>query len=198
MYAAVGFNGITAQQVVNRLAERQRKKREQEEAIEKITVEMKSNQPKKQTESGVIVRGIDNMMIRLSKCCNPVPGDAILGFITKGRGVSVHRADCPNIQADESDRLIPVEWENAGSPENKSYQIDIEVQAYDRTGLINEVMHMVSETKTTITAVSGRADRDKIATINLSIMIPHLSHLNRVVERIKQIPDVYSVKRVTN
>lgn len=198
MYAAVGFNGITAQQVVNRLAERQRKKREQEEAIEKITVEMKSNQPKKQTESGVIVRGIDNMMIRLSKCCNPVPGDAILGFITKGRGVSVHRADCPNIQADESDRLIPVEWENAGSPENKSYQIDIEVQAYDRTGLINEVMHMVSETKTTITAVSGRADKDKIATINLSIMIPHISHLNRVVERIKQIPDVYSVTRVTN
>lgn len=198
MYAAVGFNGITAQQVVNRLAERQRKKREQEEAIEKITVEMKANQPKKQTESGVIVRGIDNMMIRLSKCCNPVPGDAILGFITKGRGVSVHRADCPNIQADESDRLIPVEWENAGSPENKSYQIDIEVQAYDRTGLINEVMHMVSETKTTITAVSGRADKDKIATINLSIMIPHISHLNRVVERIKQIPDVYSVTRVTN
>lgn len=198
MYAAVGFNGITAQQVVNRLAERQRKKREQEEAIEKITVEMKSNQPKKQTESGVIVRGIDNMMIRLSKCCNPVPGDAILGFITKGRGVSVHRADCPNIHADESDRLIPVEWENAGSPENKSYQIDIEVQAYDRTGLINEVMHMVSETKTTITAVSGRADKDKIATINLSIMIPHISHLNRVVERIKQIPDVYSVTRVTN
>ncbi|MGM0897164.1 MAG: RelA/SpoT family protein [Bacillota bacterium] len=198
MYAAVGFNGITAQQVVNRLAERQRKKREQEEAIEKITVEMKSNQPKKQTESGVIVRGIDNMMIRLSKCCNPVPGDAILGFITKGRGVSVHRADCPNIQADESDRLISVEWENEGSAENKSYQIDIEVQAYDRTGLINEVMHMVSETKTTITAVSGRADKDKIATINLSIMIPHITHLNRVVERIKQIPDVYSVTRVTN
>lgn len=198
MYAAVGFNGITAQQVVNRLAEKMRKKREQEEAIEKITVEMKSNIPKKQTESGVIVRGIDNMMIRLSKCCNPVPGDDIIGFITKGRGVSVHRTDCPNIHADENDRLIPVEWEIDGAGDNKSYQIDIEVQAYDRTGLINEVMHMVSETKTTITAVSGRADKDKIATINLSIMIPHITHLNRVVERIKSIPDVYSVERVTN
>ncbi|WP_281864352.1 RelA/SpoT family protein [Planomicrobium okeanokoites] len=198
MYAAVGFTGITAQQVVNRLAEKERKKREQEEALEKITVEMKSNQPRKQTESGVIVRGIDNMMIRLSKCCNPVPGDAIIGFITKGRGVSVHRADCPNVQANETDRLIPVEWENGETPENKSYQIDIEVQAYDRTGLINEVMHMVSETKTTIVAVSGRADNNKIAIINLSIMIPHISHLNRVVERIKQLPDVYSVTRVTN
>ena len=198
MYAAVGFTGITAQQVVNRLAEKMRKKREQEEAIEKITVEMKSNTPKKQTESGVIVRGIDNMMIRLSKCCNPVPGDDIIGFITKGRGVSVHRTDCPNIHADENDRLIPVEWEGDGAADNKSYQIDIEVQAYDRTGLINEVMHMVSETKTTITAVSGRADKDKIATINLSIMIPHITHLNRVVERIKSIPDVYSVVRVTN
>ncbi|RNF40966.1 RelA/SpoT family protein [Planococcus salinus] len=198
MYAAVGFNGITAQQVVNRLAEKMRKQREQEEAIEKIRVEMKSNQPRKQTESGVIVRGIDNMMIRLSRCCNPVPGDSILGFITKGRGVSVHRSDCPNIQTIEADRLIPVEWENAGVPENKDYQIDIEVQAYDRTGLINEVMHMVSETKTTIIAVNGRADDNKIATINLSIMIPHISHLNRVVDRIKQLPDVYSVSRVTN
>lgn len=198
MYAAVGFNGITAQQVVNRLAEKMRKKREQEEAIEKITVEMKSTAPKKQTDSGVIVRGIDNMMIRLSKCCNPVPGDPIIGFITKGRGVSVHRTDCPNIHSEDNDRLIPVEWENEGSPDNKSYQIDIEVQAYDRTGLINEVMHLVSETKTTITAVSARANRDKIATINLSIMIPHISHLNRVVERIKSIPDVYSVTRVTN
>ncbi|MFD1030526.1 RelA/SpoT family protein [Metaplanococcus flavidus] len=198
MYAAVGFTGITAQQVVNRLAEKERKKREQEEALEKITVEMKSNQPRKQTESGVIVRGIDNMMIRLSKCCNPVPGDAIIGFITKGRGVSVHRADCPNVRANENDRLIPVEWEHGELPDNKSYQIDIEVQAFDRTGLINEVMHMVSETKTTIVAVSGRADTDKIATINLSLMIPHITHLNRVVERIKQLPDVYSVTRVTN
>ncbi|MCH4825657.1 MAG: bifunctional (p)ppGpp synthetase/guanosine-3',5'-bis(diphosphate) 3'-pyrophosphohydrolase [Planococcus sp. (in: firmicutes)] len=198
MYAAVGFNGITAQQVVNRLAEKMRKKREQEEAIEKITVEMKSNIPRKQTESGVIVRGIDNMMIRLSKCCNPVPGDNIIGFITKGRGVSVHRTDCPNIHSNENDRLIPVEWENEGIPDNKSYQVDIEVQAYDRTGLINEVMHMVSEAKTTITAVSGRADKDKIATINLSIMIAHITHLNRVTEKIKSIPDVYSVQRVTN
>ncbi|MGB6408548.1 MAG: ACT domain-containing protein, partial [Planococcus donghaensis] len=198
MYAAVGFNGITAQQVVNRLAEKMRKKREQEEAIEKITVEMKSNVPRKQTESGVIVRGIDNMMIRLSKCCNPVPGDNIIGFITKGRGVSVHRTDCPNIHSEENDRLIPVEWENEGIPDNKSYQVDIEVQAYDRTGLINEVMHVVSEAKTTITAVSGRADKDKIATINLSIMIAHISHLNRVTEKIKSIPDVYSVQRVTN
>lgn len=198
MYAAVGFGGITAQQVVNRLAERQRKKREQDEALEKITVEMKNPAPHKQTESGVIVRGIDNMMIRLSRCCNPVPGDSIIGFITKGRGVSVHRADCPNVLAGESDRLIPVEWENAGSPDKKDYKIDIEVEAYDRTGLINEVMHMVSETKTTISAVSGRADSNKIATINMTIMIAHISHLNRVVERIKQIPDVYSVTRVTN
>ncbi|MTD29708.1 bifunctional (p)ppGpp synthetase/guanosine-3',5'-bis(diphosphate) 3'-pyrophosphohydrolase [Planomicrobium sp. YIM 101495] len=198
MYAAVGFNGISAQQVVNRLAEKLRKEREQEESIEKVTAEKKFSTPPKYTETGVLVRGIDNMMIRLSRCCNPVPGDAIIGFITKGRGVSVHRADCPNVNADESDRLIAVEWENAGLPENKSYQIDIEVEAYDRAGLINEVMHMVSETKTMISAVSGRADNNKIATINMTIMIPHIKHLNRVVERVKQIPDVYSVVRVTN
>ncbi|MGB2992348.1 MAG: bifunctional (p)ppGpp synthetase/guanosine-3',5'-bis(diphosphate) 3'-pyrophosphohydrolase, partial [Paenisporosarcina sp.] len=109
MYAAVGFSGITAQQVVNRLAEKMRKIRDHEEALEKITKEM--NAPKKATESGVIVKGIDNLLIRLSRCCSPVPGDEIVGFITKGRGVSVHREDCPNVQdADVNERIIDVEW----------------------------------------------------------------------------------------
>ena len=98
LYAAVGFNGITAQQVVNRLAEKMRKIRDQEEALEKITTEMNTPTIKKSTESGVIVKGIENLLIRLSRCCSPVPGDEIVGFITKGRGVSVHREDCPNVQ----------------------------------------------------------------------------------------------------
>ncbi len=162
LYAAVGVNGITAQQVVNRLAEKRRKEREQEEALEKIEQKMKNHVPQKRTESGVIVKGIDNMLIRLSRCCTPVPGDDIVGFITKGRGVSVHRADCPNIQVeDEQERLIEVEWENGLTPEKKEYPVDIEVSAFDRPGILNEIMQIVSETKTNILAVSGRADREK-------------------------------------
>lgn len=199
MYAAVGFSGITAQQVVNRLAEKMRKIRDHEEALEKITKEMNAPTTKKATESGVIVKGIDNLLIRLSRCCSPVPGDEIVGFITKGRGVSVHREDCPNVQdADVNERIIDVEWGSHLTPNRKEYQVDIEIQAFDRSGLLNEVMQVVSETKTNISAVSGKADRDKIATIHMTVMITNIAHLHKVVERIKQIPEIYSVQRMTN
>ena len=115
MYAAVGYNGITAAQIANRLTEKYRKQREQEASLATITEavsEIKINSYNKKTRIGVRVKGIDNLLIRLSRCCNPVPGDEIVGFITKGRGVSVHRSDCPNINTEEAkERLIPVEWE---------------------------------------------------------------------------------------
>lgn len=200
LYAAVGVGGITAQQIVNRLAEKKRKEREQEEALEKIVKEMQNPSTKKRlAESGVIVKGIDNLLIRLSRCCTPVPGDEIVGFITKGRGVSVHRADCPNIQeGDSADRLIEVEWEHSETPIRKEYPVDIEVSAFDRPGVLNDIMHAVSEAKTNILAVTGRADHDKIATIHLTIAISNISGLHKVVERIKQLPDIYSVQRVIN
>ena len=128
LYAAVGVNGITAQQVVNRLAEKRRKEREQEEALEKSN-KNENPIPQKRTESGVIVKGIDNMLIRLSRCCTPVPGDDIVGFITKGRGVSVHREDCPNIQIeDEQERLIEVEWEHGVIPEKRNTLLILKFQ----------------------------------------------------------------------
>ncbi|WP_017381616.1 RelA/SpoT family protein [Paenisporosarcina sp. TG-14] len=200
MFAAVGFNGITAQQVVNRLAEKMRKIREQEEALEKITKEMHTPLVRKVTESGVIVKGIDNLLIRLSRCCRPVPGDEIVGFITKGRGVSVHRNDCPNVLvANGNERIIEVEWSDQLTTMNrKEYQVDIEISAFDRSGLLNEVMQVVNESKTNISAVSGKADRDKIATIHMTLMITNTAHLIKIVERIKQIPDIHSVQRMTN
>ena len=201
VYAAVGVGGISTQQIVNRLAEKLRREREQEEALEKITKNIEQNAAtnKKRTESGVVVKGIDNLLIRLSRCCTPVPGDEIVGFITKGRGVSVHRTDCPNIQEDDFvERLIEVEWENDVIPVRKEYPVDIEVSAFDRPGILNDVMHAVSETKTNILAVTGRADRDKIATIHLTIAISNISGLHKIVERIKQLPDIYSVQRVIN
>lgn len=197
LYSAVGFGGITAQQVVNRLAEKMRKERDQEETLEKINKTMASPPVKKSTESGVVVRGIENLLIRLSRCCSPVPGDDIVGFITKGRGVSVHRADCPNVQrTDSSQRLIDVEWEE-DIPVKKEYAVDIEVSAFDRTGLLNEVLQVVTDSKTTIAAVTGKSEKD-IATINLTIKITNISHLHRVVERIKHLPNVYSVQRIIN
>lgn len=200
LYAAVGYNGITALQVANRLTEKWRKKRdlEQVSTISNAVSELKSFPSTKKRESGVRVTGIDNLLIRLSRCCSPVPGDEIVGFITKGRGVSVHRADCSNIDTEDAKaRLIPVEWET-GLNNKKEYNVDIEISGYDRRGLLNEVLQAVNETKTNISAVSGKSDRNKMATINMSIAINNVSHLQKVVERIKQIPDIYSVRRVMN
>ncbi|MDN4607109.1 RelA/SpoT family protein [Sporosarcina highlanderae] len=197
MYAAIGSNGITAQQVVNRLAEKIRRERDQQDAIDKIVSDMKAPQQVRTTESGVIVRGLENLLIRLSRCCNPIPGDDIVGFITKGRGVSVHRSDCPNIfTEEESDRLIDVEWAVDSNAQRKDFQVDIEISAFDRQGLLNEVMMVVAETKTPMVAVSGKADKEKIAKINMTIKITDVSHLHRIVDRIKQIRDIYSVQRV--
>lgn len=200
MYAAVGYNGVTALQVANRLTEKWRKQRdlEQTSIISNAVTELKSFPPTKKRESGVRVSGIDNLLIRLSRCCNPVPGDEIVGFITKGRGVSVHRADCTNIVTDDAKtRLIPVEWET-GLNDRKEYNVEIEIAGFDRRGLLNEVLQAVNETKTNISAVSGRSDRNKAATINMTIAIHNVSHLQKVVDRIKQIPDVYFVRRIMN
>jgi GTP diphosphokinase / guanosine-3',5'-bis(diphosphate) 3'-diphosphatase len=198
MYAAVGYNGITAAQIANRLTEKHRKKRDQEESLKEVLTDLKAQPVKRKKDAGVQVEGIDNLLIRLSRCCNPVPGDEIVGFITKGRGVSVHRSDCTNVNAEEVEqRLIPVAWESYGV-NRKEYNVDIEISGYDRRGLLNEVLQAVNETKTNITAVSGRSDRNKMATINMSIAIHNISHLHKVVERIKQISDIYSVRRIMN
>lgn len=203
MYAAVGYNGITALQVANRLTEKERKQRDQEEQV-KIVQDVSDAPPKplqgRKRDSGVRVKGIDNLLVRLSKCCNPVPGDSIVGFITKGRGVSVHRDDCPNVLTPEAqERLIPVEWEHeAERMQRKEYNVEIEILGYDRRGLLNEVLQAVNEAKTNISSVSGKSDRNKVATINMSIFIQNINHLHKVVERIKQIRDIYSVRRVMN
>ncbi|MDU0811327.1 GTP diphosphokinase [Bacillus siamensis] len=203
MYAAVGYNGITALQVANRLTEKERKQRDQEEQekiVQEVASEPKQYPQGRKREAGVRVKGIDNLLVRLSKCCNPVPGDHIVGFITKGRGVSVHRDDCPNVKTNEAqERLIPVEWEHESQVQRrKEYNVEIEILGYDRLGLLNEVLQAVNETKTNISSVSGKSDRNKVATIHMAIFIQNINHLHKVVERIKQIRDIYSVRRVMN
>lgn len=197
MFAAVGYNGITPLQVANRLTEKWRKKRDMEQEFHLVeSVSEIKSQPIKKRDSGVRVKGIENLLIRLSRCCNPIPGDDIIGYITKGRGVSVHRTDCPNVLTDDAKtRIIPVEWEGS-TFQRKEYNVDIEISGFDRRGLLNEVLQAVNETKTNITAVTGRSDRNKMATINMSISIHNKSHLQKVVDRIKQLPDIYAVRRM--
>jgi GTP pyrophosphokinase len=194
MFAAVGYGGITASQITTRLTDKLKKEKKEEEIIQLPEVKQVPSTKRKQ-DLGVRVKGIENLLIRFSRCCNPVPGDEIIGFVTRGRGVSVHRTSCPNItQADNAEqRLLPVEWE--GDP-NQYYNVDIEISAMDRRGLLNEVLQAVNETKTNIVAVSGRSDRNKIAFISMTISIHNIDHLHKVVERIKRVRDIFSVQRI--
>ncbi|WP_426455127.1 RelA/SpoT family protein [Paenibacillus sp. S-38] len=203
MLSAVGFGGITAAQIVTRLTERLRKEAEEAQAqAMQLTSEVKEMKaPDKERRGrptgGVRVKGVDNLLIRFARCCNPVPGDAIIGYITRGRGVSVHRLDCTNIPSpecsDEGNRVIEVEWVD---DVEANYNVEIEITGHDRRGLLNEVLQVVSECKTIISAVSGRSDKNKMVTIHMTILIRNIDHLHSVVEKIKRVKDVYSVQRI--
>lgn len=192
LYAAVGYGGLSAAQIVTRLVDAH-KRTQEDKPVDVMSLTSKS--VTKPTETGVRVKGVDNLLIRFARCCNPVPGDPIVGFITRGRGVSVHRTDCPNVESltAEETRTLEVEW---ATSKDWSYNAEIEVTALDRHGLVNEVMNAVAETKTDITAVSARADVKRVAHIHMSIRIRNLDHLRTVVERLKRLKDIYSVRRM--
>src|SRR5699024_7199271 len=157
MYAAVGYQGVTSALIVTRLTDRLRKEQTEKQldkVIDSVKADVKERpSPTINTGSGVIVEGVDNVLVRLSRCCNPVPGDDIVGYITKGRGVSVHRVNCPNIQTDQAkERYLNIMWKNA---ENimKEYHLNLEISGYDRDGLLNDVLQAINELKTQISKV---------------------------------------------
>lgn len=201
MMSAIGFGGITAAQICTKLTEKMRREAEEANQIE-LTGEMKeikasSPNKKSRPNHGVTVKGVDNLLVRFARCCNPVPGDAIVGYITRGRGVSVHRMDCTNIpfgeDGEEADRVIEVEWEDSVEA---NYSVDIEITGHDRRGLLNEVLQAVSESKTNISAVTGRSVKNKMALIHMTVLIRNIDHLSSVVEKIKRVQDIYSVQRI--
>ncbi|MGZ7443612.1 RelA/SpoT family protein [Paenibacillus sp. TH7-28] len=201
MLSAIGFGGITASQVVTKLTEKLRKEQEEAAGHIELTSEVKEvkapEERKHRPTNGVVVKGIDNLLVRFARCCNPVPGDEIVGYITRGRGVSVHRSDCPNIPSgadgEEAARVIDVEWEDAIEA---NYSVDIEITGHDRRNFLNEVLQAVSESKTNISAVSGRSDKNKMALVHMTILIRNTDHLQSVVEKIKRVKDVYTVHRI--
>jgi GTP pyrophosphokinase len=200
MLSAIGFGGITAAQIVTKLTEKLRRETEEANQLE-LTSEVKEvkapAEKKNRPTHGVRVKGVDNLLVRFARCCNPVPGDEIIGYITRGRGVSVHRMDCNNIPADgegeEAARVIEVEWEQSVEA---NYAVDIEIRGHDRKGLLNEVLQAVSESKTNIAAVSGRSDKNKLAMIHMTILIRNIEHLQSVVDKIKRVKDIFSVQRI--
>lgn len=201
LYAAVGYGEVSPTTVANRLTEEER--RLQKEEKEKQKVQDLMNQPptkkeermKVRHDGGIVIEGADNLLIRISRCCNPVPGDDIVGYITKGRGISIHRRDCPNVQTENAQkRLIEVEWEDT-SNNSKEYDADLEIYGYDRSGLLNDVLQTVNAMTKRLQSVEAKSNKDKMATIRITVGIQNLTHLKQIVDKIKQIPEVYSVRR---
>jgi guanosine-3',5'-bis(diphosphate) 3'-pyrophosphohydrolase len=199
IYAAVGYGGLTVNKVVGKLREEYRQAMKKEKPETEIVQSEQTPQKKKKTASnGVIVEGIEGCLVRFSRCCNPVPGDDIIGYITRGRGVSVHRKDCTNIVSSEkhgdTERLINVYWEKE-QDKNTSYLSEIQIMANDRKGLLAEIASTISELKILITGMNLKTTKNQTAVVNIVIEINSTDELNQVVKKIRNISGVYDVQR---
>ncbi|WP_353894579.1 bifunctional (p)ppGpp synthetase/guanosine-3',5'-bis(diphosphate) 3'-pyrophosphohydrolase [Proteinivorax hydrogeniformans] len=191
LYAAVGNGSFSANSIAKKLeAEYQKEFPEKEPTIEDLNM----HKEKKAPQQGVSIKGVDNLLLRFSKCCNPVPGDDIVGYITKGRGVSIHRSDCVNVNKNRisNSRLLEVSWDEQVS---KSYPASFSVYAWDRPGLLKEVMNVVTESKADILSVNGKGKNDGNALVSLTIEVEDIKHLSKIKDRIKSIQSVYSIRR---
>ena len=199
LYAACGYGGIPVSTVLLRLVELYKKSKEHEDArktTEQIIEKLKVQGAKKaKNGTGVLVKGEPGVMVRMAKCCNPVPGDDIIGYITRGRGVSVHRSDCTSLghTPEDLERMIEVSWDEASS---ESFHVGIDIQAYDRSGILMEVMAVLSELKITITNMNAKVlENTKNVMINIVVEIRDISQLDFVMTKLRRIREVYTVQR---
>ena len=197
MYAAVGFGAITANRIIARMLIEYRKEHKEETKIEEKIEELSTGKKgtQKASNSGIIVKGIDNCLVKLSKCCNPLPGDEIIGYITKGRGVSVHRKDCTNVSdlLKEENRIIDVKWYN--DEKKSSYTVDIEIFANDRDGLLVDIMKKINDSKVKLLGINARATKERIAITDATIEIDSLESLNQLTRELRKVDSVYEVNR---
>lgn len=200
LYASIGFGAITANKVISRLKEEYRKTLKPEEIqdlLQDSAQQQKAEKKRKNVpENGIVVKGIDNCLVRLSRCCNPVPGDDIIGYITRGRGVSVHTKDCPNIvnTLDGETRLIEVNWYKESS-KITSYKADINVLANDRTALLMEITNAIGEARIPLKAINARTTKDQIVVMTLTLEITDTEQLERIIKKLKKVDGVFEVTR---
>jgi guanosine-3',5'-bis(diphosphate) 3'-pyrophosphohydrolase len=193
LFAAIGFGDVNAGNVVQRLKDELKTNNVVDfAAIAKPAPARRVARSK----SGIRIAGVDDVLVRLSKCCSPVPGDPIMGFVTIGRGVSVHRADCPNVayMNGAPERILEAQWADATSI---THAVDIEIEAGDRAGLLQDVMGVCSEMHTQVSTVNARVKRDKNALISLTAQISDLDHLHTLLRKFGHLKDVRAVYRVT-
>ena len=203
--AALGHGGLKEGQIVNRLAEEyskdHRKELTDESVLEKVAEAAKNKVHITRSKSGIVVKGIDDMAVRFSKCCNPVPGDEIVGFVTRGRGMSIHRTDCVNVinlSAAERSRLITAEWEDPGdTEEGGQYLAELKLYADDRRGLLLDITKVFTEEKIDVKSMNTRTSKKGTATMDMGFIVHGREELNRVIKKLRQIENVIDIERTT-
>ena len=190
MYAAVGFGTISVNQVTAKLVDiYKRTYKDTEDPTEQVGT-TRFNRPKR---GGIVIDGIDDVKVRFAKCCNPVPGDDIIGYVTIGRGVSVHRADCPNLKGIDENRIVDVSWNQT---ESGFYSAQIEVMAFERATVISDIANKISDSKLEFSSLSARKGKDHELIVDLTVEIKSIKELEKLIEKIKKIKHVYDVYRV--
>ena len=202
--AAIGHGGLKEGQVVNRLLEEYEKEHKKEitdeNILEKISEANKQRVHIAKSKSGIVVKGINDMAVRFSKCCNPVPGDEIVGFVTRGRGMSIHRTDCINIinlSDVERSRLITAEWEDNDLEEGGQYLAELKIFADDRRGLLLDVSKVFTEEKIDVKSMNTRTSKKGTATMEMGFVVHGREELNRVIGKLRQIENVIDIERTT-
>ena len=208
LIATIGYGGIATSQVMPKVRdfykkevnrqEKEKRMQEKEDKIKKNFDEHEYAKKRKKKDNGITVKGLDNILVRFAKCCNPLPGDDIVGYITKGRGVAIHRRDCPNIKLDDEflqNRLVEVEWNN---PEKSKFEGEVKIIAVDRVGLLNDIIHVVSMEKLSISGINCRVLKDNTANISLLVEVNDISELKQLMKKIKSISGVDDVSRMRN
>jgi len=197
LYAAIGDGVLTPNKVLMRLREELSK--EERENLHLVTLqqgEEKKPSPYGKASHGIRVKGVDNVLVRFSRCCNPLPGDAIIGYITRGRGVSIHRGDCSNMLShshEEHERVVEVMWDEQI---DATYPVDIQIYGKDKPRLVTEIMNTVLDTRTHILGINARVEKDLMAHIQLRVEIRNVEQLKMVMHKIRKIKDITDVDRV--
>lgn len=203
--ASLGHGGLKEGQIINKMMEEKNritKKELSDNAILESIGDGSNNEViVKNSKTGIIVKGVDDLAVRFSKCCNPVPGDEIVGFITRGRGISIHRTDCINIMnlpSDDRIRIIPAEWQEfEDSKLGEKYQTELQIFAHNRTGLFMDITKIYSENDISITSINVRTNKNDISTINLVFDIKGREALNSLIGKLRQVSGVIDIERTT-
>ena len=201
--AAIGHGGLKEGQVFNKLVEaydKENKKNLTDEQVLEAASETQEKLHIAKSKSGIVVKGIHDVAVRFSKCCNPIPGDEIVGFVTRGRGITIHRTDCVNVlNMSETDRtrLIEAEWQQPDTKEKEKYTAEIQVYANNRTGLLVDLSKIFTERKIDLRSMNSRTSKQEKATISMSFEIGSKEELRSLIEKIRQVESVIDVERTT-